>query len=480
MAICPVRTPQAELELGLGRADITPPADAYHRNWGAALHDAAAGVHLPLSATAVSMRALGGGQEHVLVAADLGWLRSAEVDALLSGLRRAAGLDSAPLVVTFSHTHSAINLDLTRTAEPGGQHIRPYLERLPERMAAAVAQARAARCPVVLVFGRGRCALAMNRDLPDPEGGWVCGANPAAPADDAVWVARATDAAGQGRGILVNYACHPTTLAWENRQISPDYPGAMRALVEQHTGVPCAFLLGPCGDLGPRDGFVGDASVAERNGRQLGHAVLEVVEALPPPGTHMEYTGRVVSGATLGIWRHTPMSAAQRQRCRIFRSTELAVEVPAKRLPSRDELEKRLAEWTRRDREAQAAGDALAWRDARAHLERARRALRRLEELPDAGPGAVTYRIALWQLGEAVLVAVGGEPYNLLQREVRRRHPATPVLFAVLANQPYSYILPAECHGTGRYQDDCSTLGPGSLERIIEAVDEQLGRWDCP
>ena len=37
--------------LGVGRIDITPPADAYHRNWGAALHDAAEGIHRPLLAT---------------------------------------------------------------------------------------------------------------------------------------------------------------------------------------------------------------------------------------------------------------------------------------------------------------------------------------------------------------------------------------------------------------------------------------------
>ena len=75
-------------------------------------------------------------------------------------------------------------------------------------------------------------------------------------------------------GTLVNYACHPTTLAWENTLISPDYVGAMREVVEQHTGAPCLFLQGASGDLGPREGFVGDTAVADRNGRQLGFAAL--------------------------------------------------------------------------------------------------------------------------------------------------------------------------------------------------------------
>src|SRR3989442_14091799 len=85
-------------------------------------------------------------------------------------------------------------------------------------------------------------------------------------------------------GVFI-YACHPTTLAWENTLLSPDYPGAMREVVEGVTGVPCVFLQGASGDLGPREGFVGDPAVADRNGRQLGYAVLAALEGMPPPGT---------------------------------------------------------------------------------------------------------------------------------------------------------------------------------------------------
>ena len=49
---------------------------------------------------------------------------------------------------------------------------------------------------------------------------------------------------------MVNYACHPTTLAWENTLISPDFPGAMREVVERATAAPCVFLQGASGDLG--------------------------------------------------------------------------------------------------------------------------------------------------------------------------------------------------------------------------------------
>src|SRR5207244_3080932 len=98
----------------------------------------------------------------------------------------------------------------------------------------------------------------------------------------------------------------PTTLAWENTLISPDYVGAMREVIERHTSAPCLFLQGASGQLGPKEGYVGDTAVADRNGRQLGFAALSGLEALPPPDTYFEYAGPVVSGAILGTWKHKP------------------------------------------------------------------------------------------------------------------------------------------------------------------------------
>ena len=153
-----------------------------------------------------------------------------------------------------------------------------------------VATARRSCRPASLTFATGRCPLAAHRDLPDTvRGQIVCGYNPAGPADDTVLVARVSDEANGTLATIVNYACHPTTLAWENRLISPDFPGAMRELVEQSTGAPCVFLQGASGDLGPVEGFVGDPAVADRNGRQLGHAVLSVLETLPQPFTRFQY-----------------------------------------------------------------------------------------------------------------------------------------------------------------------------------------------
>src|SRR5262249_54961517 len=171
------------------------------------------------------------------------------------------------ILVLFSHTHAAGLMDLGRSSLPGGDLIAPYLDDLAGRLAALVRQARAAVEPVTVSYGTGRCSLAANRDFWDADSGqFVCGLTPAGPADDTVLVARITAASGVPLATVVNYACHPTTLAWQNTLISPDFPGAMREVVESATGVPCLFIQGASGDLGPREGYVGDPGTADRNG----------------------------------------------------------------------------------------------------------------------------------------------------------------------------------------------------------------------
>lgn len=454
---------------GIGRVDITPPADAYHRNWGAALHDAAEGVHRPLSATALVIADAIDCAPHVLLTLDLGWLRTREMRQLLASIAELTGLDSDRIVITFSHTHAAINLDVERVGEPGGQHIIPYLEALPQKLVTAIQEARAAQQELVFSAARGRCDLAWQRDFWDAENNlYACGPNPDGEADDAVLFLRATNAAGESVFYLLNYACHPTTLAWENRLISPDYIGSMREVVEEHTGVPCLFALGVCGDLGPRDGFVGDIETAERNGRQLAYAALSAGEALPLPKTQMHYEGPLLSGATLGIWRHVDGEAAADA---IFQTALLELSLPVRPAPRRELLLGQLQEW--QQKAAAATGDELS--QCRARIERLHRALRRLEERTDEGE--MSYRIHLWRMGRCVFVLLGGEPYNVLQRALRARFPQTALVFAVLCNEPHSYILPREECGKGLYQDDCATLAAGALEEIITAIDVQLRAW---
>jgi hypothetical protein len=483
-----VDTPQTACRAGVSQRDITPPVGIYHRMWGAATHDRSTGIHKPLRASTLALAprepvdvvSADAPTPQVLITLDhcLLWVR--EMADLRSAIATAAGLAVEQIQVTFTHTHGAGLIGKERASLPGGELIGPYLETLTKRVAESVREALANLRPATIVYGSGRCALAQHRDFWDEATNqYVCGFNPGGPVDDTVLVGRISDEQGRTVATLVNYACHPTTLAWENTLISPDYVGAMREVIEPATGAPCQFLQGASGDIGPREGFVGDPRIADRNGRELGYAALAALEALPPPGTRYEYQGPVVSGATLGVWKHVPIDADAQRRARRFRihawKESLAYRPD---MPTLVGTEAALTKWQAEEAAAQAAGDALRARDAHAQVERMRRQKVRLNELP---PGKdFPLPTMLWQLGDAFWLLVEAEHYNLLQRALRAKFPNHPIVIATLTNgwQP-SYLPTAETYGKGIYQESIALVAPGSLEKLIESIvakiTEQLG-----
>jgi hypothetical protein len=477
----PVETPQSLCGFAIRRAEITPPVGIYHRMWGAASHDRAEGVHRPLLATALVFQ-----QWHaapccaptqILLALDHCLMGAAEIESLLASIHAASGMAREDVTVVFSHTHAAGLLSPDRVALPGGDLIPGYLRRVGDTAASLVAQAMDAVQPATITYGVGRCSLAANRDLWDATSNqWVCGFNPAVGADDTVVVARVTGPDDRLLATIVNYACHPTTLAWQNRLISPDFPGAMRALIEESTGVPSVFLQGASGDLGPREGFVGDVEVADRNGRQLGHAGLATLASLPPPKTHYCYAGPVVSGATLGTWAHRPLPEERTTDCSAWCIERGTVDLDYRAdLPRRDEVEREREELTAKEQQARAAGEDAKAADLRALVERRTRLLARLSALP-AGP-AYPFEVGVWRIGDAIWVAVQGEPYNQLQRRLRDRFAPTPIVVCALANGwGPSYLPPRESYGKGLYQESVAVLAAGCLERLTDQLTERIER----
>ena len=274
--------------VGIARADITPPPGIYCRNWGAAAHDTARGVHRPLSLTAVALDDRSGGRPLVLVDADLGWWSGPAYErAFRERLRTALDLPPERLLFALTHTHAAPPLTRPEPHWPGGDLLVRYHEAVWQAACDAGRRAIAAAEPARVEWQLGSCRLAANRDLPEPAaagrgtvpGRVVCGYHPRGEADDTLLVGRITTTAGRPLATIVNYACHPTTLAWDNTLVSPDYVGALRETIESATnGAPAVFLQGASGDLAPRHQYVGDPAVADAHGRQLAHAALATRE----------------------------------------------------------------------------------------------------------------------------------------------------------------------------------------------------------
>jgi len=440
---------------GVATRDVTPPVGIYARTWGAATHHVAEGVHRPFAATAAVFAPIAGdGPTLALVALDIGWFQYApDEQELRAAIRRRAGLEEAALLISMSHTHAGANVNSQLDDKPGFELIQPYLDHLTEQIGAAILEAQAALAPAWVTYGYGRSALAANRDLWDAAAErFACGYNPDAPADDTLLVARVTDDAGEPLATLFNYACHPTTLAWQNRLLSPDYIGAAREVLERAFGVPALFLQGASGELGPRDDYVGETAVADRNGRQVGYAAAAAIESLPPPGTRFVYTGIVASGANLGTWEYQPCEPEQRR--------------------ASERLAARMSHVDLRRKEEIGVIDSVAGATPDSVQEQEKALRRRFLSLALGDDPVYAMPVWTWRLGDALLVAVPNEPYSVFQIELRRRFPGTPVLVLGVTNGTTGYLSPEETYGTGLYQEQQSPFAPGCLEQTIEfAVD---------
>lgn len=468
----------------LARRDITAPVGIYHRMWGAATHDCSTGVHRPLTATALALAPAESTDPldpatQLLVGIDHCLLWTDQMEALRAAVCQVTALRPEQLHISFSHTHAAGLMDPSRADLPGGELIAPYLEYLADRIADAVAEALGRLQMVRIAYNAGFCTLAKHRDYWDAElKAFVCGFNPDVSAvgnpASTVLVARIDDEQGHTVGTIVNYACHPTTLAWGNTLISPDYVGAMRELVETATGAPCLFLQGASGDLGPREGFVGDTEVADRNGRQLGYAALSAIEGMPPAGTCYEYAGPVISGATIGTWQYRPLSPQAERSALQWQVKRLEIPLAYRAdLPDRQQTETQQAHWLAEEKAALAAGNEVEARDARAQAERMTRQLARLRSLPP-GP-SVPLAVTLWRLGDALWVTLEGEHYQLLQNTLRGRFAQHPLILATVTGgwRP-GYVPTADTFGRGIYQESIAVVAPGSLEQIIETISAAL------
>lgn len=441
--------------IGLARADITPPIGVYSRNWGAAKHDVAESIHRPLTLTALILSTHSqDAPSLVLVDADLGWWKTPSTSAEFQRrVLEELSLDSAQFIFALSHTHAGPPLMQPDASLPGSELLQAWMARMVDTTVATVRKASQTMFAATLDWHTGQCALAAMRDLPEPPAAsaeqsqrYLCGYNPQGEPDQTLVVGRITDQHGTLRGTLVNYACHPTTLAAENKAISPDYVGAMRETIESVTSAPALFLLGMCGDLAPRYQYVGDTKVADRHGRQLGFAALATLEDMEPAGTSLDYCGVLESGAPLAVWEHH-----RRQLSGELQAVRCVVPLSLKKdWPSAEELEQQ----------------RLACND-RAIEER----LRRKRDIRRGIGNGTSYDLPLyvWRVGDAVLVGSCCEPYSWLQQKLRRRFPDCTLICMNLVNGSIGYLPPAPLYDCDVYPVWQTPFGRGSLELTLEA-----------
>ena len=436
--------------VGLSDGDITPPIGIRTHNWGASRTGQGIGVHRPLRAGVIALHNEDD-EWRFLITVDLGWWRGmTEFSSVFDPVARAAGVDRSQLLLHLVHTHSGPSLSETDPELPGSELVEPYRQHLVDTLVSLILQARETAVRRTITWAYGKCDMAVNRDL-ECGARYVLGFNPSSEPDDTVAVGRICGRDGRTVAVLVNYACHPTTLAFENALISPDYIGATRDVVEQATGARCFFFQGASGDLAPREQYTPGSDIVDRHGRSLGYAVLATLENMGTPSTTLEFHGVVESGAPLAMWSEEPYDP----------STACAFTLEDVRLECRPQKSatELLEQW--KDIDPLAANERIA------------RASRLAQGY--AIDGWAQHPVWVWRLGDAVFVAQPGEAYSLLQTELRRRNPDLIIFVLNLTNGPgFMYLPPTAAYDDDRYQVWQSLLARGSLEAVIEAVDSRI------
>lgn len=447
-----VRHPEFTGYIGLSRKDITPPAGIYSRNWGAAVNDIAKGVHRPLTLTCCTFQESPDRQPLVLIGADLGWWKNAEYELRLrSKILDELSLPASHLMFCLSHTHAGPGLCPDDEHKPGGKLIQPYLDEVANYAVEAIGEALQVSAPAVLTWHTGTCNLATNRDLPEPGGDRILtGLNPDIPADDTLLVGRISDAKGKIIGALINYACHPTTLAWDNQLISPDYIGGMREVVEGNTGAPCLFLQGASGDLAPAEQYSGDTELADRYGRQLGYAVMSTLSSMQKPATGLKFKEVIESGATLALWTSEKLAVSGTAKAEM-----VGLEFPLKDFPLLKEIEE---EWARC--EDPVIKERL-WR---------KRCIRKA-----IGDGnTATIPLWVWQLGDSFLAGQPNEPYSEFQTTLRDAFPEHAIAVMNIVNGSVGYLPPRQLYTENAYAVWQTPFAAGSLDILKNTTIETI------
>lgn len=437
--------------IGVAREDITPPVGIYARLWGASTHEVAEGIHKPLSLTALTIQRSGAEPPLVLVSADLSWWRTPDDEYYIrSAVVEELGIPAANVMVNLTHTHSGASICLADADKAGGSLIAPYMEKVRAALKTATSNALKSARPAVLEWTYGKCTLAAERDLPDPDGTrYLSGYHPTPPADDTLLVGRVSDAEGEPMATLVNYACHPITLAYQNKLISPDFVGEMREIVEAQTkGALCLFLQGASGELAPRE-TLATPDVADKNGRTLGYAVLSALSEMLPPATQYAFQHAVESGSALALWEREPRT----DYSTALSAVQIPVSLVLQNMPSLSEMDAKIAESTDR---------FLTERLIR--KRRIRKAV---------GDGAETdMPLWAWRVGDALLFGHPNEAYSALQTELRAHFAGKPIVATNVTNGHFGYLPPAALYGEEIYPVWQSPFGRGGLERLIGVAKE--------
>jgi neutral ceramidase len=452
----------SHFNVGVARSDITPPVGIAHGNWSAQVHERAEGVDLPLWCTALA--AADARQEVIIVECDLlftpdgSWLTE-----IRDRIKELTGVAQNHIRISASHTHSGPNLS-PPWFQAGTEMIPAYVASLSDKLAGTCFSAHRALRPARIAGGKGACAVNANRRQQWKPQHPLMAPTPDGFSDHEVGVIRIDGEDGQPVATLVNFAAHPTILAWDNRLISTDYPGTVRRTVEGLLGGLCLFLQGAAGNQDTVRDFSCRTEDARWVGRQIGLEAARVAESIETQPGKRQITRFVESSWTMGVseWVSDP-PADTLVRC-ISRRLRLPLwrrEPPtAQELSHVEDLKQQLADLRTRGAPAEEVREANRL---------ARRASLDLKIARQRSQGThVEIELQAMRLGSTALLGIPAEPFAEIGARIKARSPFATTFFSGYTNGMTAYMPIAEAYDEGGYEVWMTPFAPEASGIVVE------------
>lgn len=426
----------ALVPVGTAVVDVTPSYPIRLMGYGSRTTESA-GVASPLKVRALAIGDDAKSAEDdgpaVLITVDNCHVGAFLTDEVARRLKTGARIRRERLVTCATHTHcapalaSGIDFIFGKpiAADQKGR-IDRYTRELTDAMEKVALQALAARAPGRLSWGEGTVAFAANRRVLK-KGKWVgFGVNPNGPVDHTLPVLRVTDPAGKVRAVLVNYACHCTTLGGEFNKVCAEWAGyACDEIERQHPGATALVVIGCGADANPEPRR--DLDDAKNHASALARE-----------------TERLVSSSL------TPLPGHIKTRFR-------QIELPLGPLPDRQALQRR------------SKLDGAEGFFARTLLER----LDRGETLPRTVP----YPVQTWCFGDQLaMIFLGGEVVVDYALRLKWETDASRVWITAYSNDVPCYIASRRVLDEGGYEADLSMVFYGRPARFAPETEDLIVR----
>lgn len=448
-----------QLLAGAGRSDITPAPGTPQGGWGAQTHTRGERADMPFYATALALAQ--GDERVVIVEADAIGFDAVWTGRILQAIAKTTGLAEERIRFSCSHTHSGPNTFRLANIAEGLDMALSYLESLPDRIAGAAWQALQNLRPVRIGAGAGQCGINCKRRVTVEDGLTVVGEDPDSECDQSLHVVRLESLDGAAVAHLLHYACHGTTICWQSRDFTPDFPGPARQVVERELGGLCLFLQGAAGDLGPRRGFTGDLEVYRRMGRTLGLTAAGIASSIEMQPVVRRLTGIVRSGANIAQYAYQPV---EQTAPRLQMETRVMA-LPLKAFPDPESEDAELARLRAEAARLRDAGKLeefsvanglatqMGWRANNARLFH--------------GKTETPWPLQAICIGPVALVSVAGEPFSSIARKVADASPFPFTLMSGYSNGGFGYIPDRSAYDEGGYEIEATPFSAEACDVVV-------------